>query len=224
MKTFDATIAKPQLTIHKPLAHIMKGHLNYFPLLLIMTLFLVNGCKKKSESENKLIENETKFKYSKAIIQYDLGNNTRQDIVSYISNNDTIGFQEITYVNNVIDSTRSRFYRLELFRDNKTNLFGGKLNYYFDSIKDGKVESFRFSAISKHNDSTDIVEFKNYDIKKNLLEFNFEHDNDTLMGFIYAQHTKDIIENGEEKVRIREILIAVDNYNETNNPFVEIKL
>ena len=190
-----------------------------------MTLFLVNGCKNESRLENKLIEKESGFKYSKAIIQYDLGNNTRQDVVSYISkNNDTIGFQEITYVNNVIDSTRSRFYRLELFRDKITNLFGGKLNYYFDSIKDGKIESFRFSAISKHNDSTDIVDFENYDIKKNSLEFNFEHDNDTLMGYFYVQHTKDIIENGEEKVRIREILIAVDNYNETNNPFVDIEL
>ncbi|MDX5585259.1 MAG: hypothetical protein QNK20_10030 [Aureibaculum sp.] len=203
----------------------MIRHLNYIPLLLMVAFVLLSGCRKKKEVENKLVEKEKDYKYEKAILQYDLGDSIRQDIEVYISqNNDTTAFQKITYENNKIDSTRSRFYKLNLYRDKKTNLFGGKLNYFFDSINDGKVEHFIFAAIKKHNEKVDRVEFENYDLKSNSLEFSFEHDTDTLMGFVHVIHAKDTIEDEGEKIRLREIIFAIDNYNRTNNPFVEIKL
>ena len=203
----------------------MRNPIKLFSLFLVLTLVSFNSCQKKKKSTSGINETNKEYKYIRQFIKYDLDNNITQEIEVYINkNNDTLGFQKITYNDNVIDSTNSRFYGITFSRDKKSKLFGGKLTYNFDSIKDGKLADFSFSAVSKHSNKTDFVDFKNYDFKNNSLEFSFEHDNDTLMGVIYAQHTKDTIENGENKVRIREVLLPIDNYNETNNPFVDIKL
>ena len=200
----------------------MRNPIKLFSLFLVLTLLSFNSCQKEKKSTSGI---NKEYKYTRQFIKYDLGNNITQDIEIYINkNNDTLGFQKITYNDNIIDSSNSRFYGINLYRDKKTKLFGGKLTYHFDLIRDGKLADFSFSAVSNHNNKTDFVDFKNYNFKNNSLEFSFEHDNDTLMGVIYAQHTKDTIENGENKVRIREVLLPIDNYNETNNPFVDIKL
>ena len=62
--------------------------------------------------------------------------------------------------------------------------------------------------------------FKNYDKIKNQLEFKFKNNSDTLIGHIHSQHTMDI-KNNEDKLRLREISISVDNYTKTNNPFTK---
>ena len=201
----------------------MREPIRLFSLILALALLALNSCQKKKKNINEINKTVKEYKYIREFIKYDLDNNITQDIEIYINKNkDTLGFQKITYNNNVIDSTNSRFYGLTLYRESK--LFGGKLTYHFDSLKDGKLADFSFSVVSNHSNKTDFVDFKDYDFKNNSLEFSFEHDNDTLMGLIYAQHTKDTIENGENKVRIREVLLPIDNYNETNNPFVDIKL
>ena len=164
------------------------------------------------------------------MIRYDLGKNTYQDLEIYINkNNDTIGFQTKTYENNILDSTRSKFYSLKLSKtiNNKTlkvNSLEGTLKYHFDSIKEGKLIGIFFIVSTKINNRKDKKTFKNYDFKKKELKFSFKNDNDTLMGIMFAQHTKDTIVNGEKKVRIRKVIIAVDNHIETNNPFVDFKL
>ena len=196
----------------------------YFKGILLFLLF--SSCKdiivKKTETR--------KSKYKREMIRYDLGKNTYQDLEIYINkNNDTIGFQTKTYENNILDSTRSKFYSLKLSKtiNNKTlkvNSLEGTLKYHFDSIKEGKLIGIFFIVSTKINNRKDKKTFKNYDFKKKELKFSFKNDNDTLMGIMFAQHTKDTIVNGEKKVRIRKVIIAVDNHIETNNPFVDFKL
>ncbi|GAA4280003.1 hypothetical protein [Gaetbulibacter aestuarii] len=201
----------------------MREPIKLFSFILLALCFF--GCQNKKKGINEIKNTAKEYNYSREFIKYDLGNNITEDLEIYINkNNDTLSFQKIIYNRNIIDSSKSRFYKLNLNRDEKLNILNGKLTYCYDSIKDGKLVDFTFSAVSKQNDKTKIVDFKNFDSKRKFLEFSFGNNNDTLIGAIFAQHAKDTIENGEKKVRIREILLPVDNYSKTNNPFVEIKL
>lgn len=148
-----------------------------------------------------------------------------EELEIYVSkSNDTMGYQIKRYKEGVIDSSKSTFYTLDLYREEGTNLLGGELTYHFDSLNQGKLGTLTFSVLSKSNNKTKVLDFENFNTDSNSLEFNFPHDTDTLMGIIYAQHWKDTIDNGEDKLEFKQVLLAVGNYNETNNPFVGIKL
>ena len=189
----------------------------------ILTFLLFLSCENKIKEKRDIKPK----KYKRQKIRYDLGKNTYQDVEIYISRkNDTIGFETKTYQDNKLDSSRSNFYSIDLYKvvDKKTlkvDSINGSLKYHFDSIKEGRLKNFWFVVNGKKENKIfrDSNNFKN---KK--IEFSFKHDNDTLMGMIYAQHIRDTIVNGEEKFRLREIIIPVDNYLETDNPFVDFKL
>ncbi|WP_405377988.1 hypothetical protein [Nonlabens sp. Asnod3-A02] len=186
----------------------------------ILCLIII-GCNEKPENTT-LQKSEIEYEFEREIITYDYGNGITEDVELYIGkSNDTIGNQVFAYNKKVLDSSMSLFYELNLKQIKNSNEYSGLIKYHFNPNREGKLVSFTFTVISKINDKTDFLNFYNYDNEKNQLEFKLKNNSDTLVGHIHAQHTLDSIVNNEDKIRIREIFISVDNYTKTNNPFTK---
>ncbi len=188
-------------------------------------MILFNSCKEENNTPKAVLEPTKEYEYRRAVLQYDLNDSIMEELEIYVSrSNDTTGYQVKRYHEQVIDSSKSIFYTLNLYREEGTNRLGGKINYHFDSLTQGKLGIFTFSVLSKSNNKTTVLDLENYNRNSNSIDFLFPHDSDTLMGLIYAQHWKDTIDNGEDKLGFKQVLLAVDNYNETDNPFVGVEL
>lgn len=190
--------------------------MNYFLIILFSFFF---QCKKESKTDTNWIDSNRKYKFEKFILRYDLGNNIRKDLGVYINEKDTVVFSKIQYKNGIIDTLNSLFYEIKL--DKKENLYNGKLVYYYDSIKEGKIDFISLCLIKEVNNKREKVLFEKEN--SNTLDINFKYHNDTIMGVLFVRHFKDTVENGENKSRMREIYFPVDNFQKTNNPFVGIK-
>ncbi|MDX8554876.1 hypothetical protein MK851_14760 [Tenacibaculum sp. 1B UA] len=188
-----------------------------FFIILISIIFI--QCKKEEKVDKTSINSERKYKFEKVILRYDLGNNNRRDVGAYVNEKDTVVFNEVQYKNGNIDTLNSLFYEIEL--DKKENSYSGRLVYYYDSIKEGKIDFISLNLIKKINNKREKMVFEKEN--SNVLEINFNYDNDTIMGVLFVRHFKDTIENGEKKLRMRERYFPVDNYEKTNNPFIGIK-
>ena len=205
--------------IAEPLANILKRNYKKIGgISIAATLLLLYCCKKIDKSNDNNIENSREYKYHKEIIKHDLGNNEFLHNWAYIGQNDTIVFKSFHYKNNVIDSSKSLFYQLNLKKISEKT-YSGNLTYYYDSIHEGKLYGMSFHIINQIDGKTNRRTFESE--KENSLELNFKNDNDTIMGIIIAYHTKKSSEKG--KVRMRQIHLPVDNYNKTDNPFIGLK-
>jgi hypothetical protein len=203
------------------LAHIMKK----IRLQILLSAFcgffcfLIIGCSGKKE-ENKL-NSQNEYEFKREMITYDFGNGSTEKMELYIDKlNDTIGNQVFAYKNEIIDKSKSLFYELNIDKIKNSNEYSGIIKYHFNPKKEGKLVGFTFTVVSKTEEKTDFINFKDYDKIKNQLEFKFKNNSDTIIGHIHSQHTMDI-KNNEEKLRFREIFISVDNYAKTNNPFTK---
>lgn len=191
--------------------------MKYFLIIIICISFI--QCKKKNKTDKNSINSDRKYKFEKLILRHDLGNNNRRDVGVYANEKDTVVFSEVQYKNGNIDILNSLFYKIEL--NKKENLYKGKLVYYYDSIKDGKIDFISLCLIKEINNKREKMVFEKEN--SNTLDINFKYDNDTIMGVLFVRHFKDTIENGEKKSRMRERYFLVDNYEKTNNPFIGIK-
>ena len=207
--------------IQETLAHIMKKIRikNLLSAFYIIFSFSIVGCNDKGEK--KKLNNQTQYEFKREIITYDFGNGSTQKVELYIDRlNDTIGNQIVTYKNEIIDYSKSLFYELRTEKIKNSNEYRGIIKYHFNPNEEGKLVGFKFTVISKTKEKTEFLTFENYDTIKNQLEFKLKNNSDTLVGHIFSQHTKDII-NSDDKIRFREIFISVDNYKKTNNPFTK---
>ncbi|OAB81681.1 hypothetical protein [Cochleicola gelatinilyticus] len=188
----------------------------------VIVLAVSSGCKEKQEADLNF-KKTNEYEFERKMMVYDLGNNVTNEVEIYINKNkDTIVCQNFVYNNKVLDSTESLFYTLKIKKNSDTDEYDGLISYHFNPEREGKLASFDFTVIShKVKEKADFLSFDNYNIKNNSLEFKFKNRSDTVIGFMYAQHSKNIVENGEDKIQISEILLPVDNYPKTNNPFVE---
>ena len=184
---------------------------------LPIVLFISYGCNNKQTTS--VSKNKNRYKFHKEIFRYDLGQKAYKDIHAYVNEKDTFAFNEVVFKNNVIDTFNSLFYEFELKKIE--NRYTGNLIFYYDSIRDGKLDLLNLSLLSTTNGKTKRIEFESEN--NNILELDFKHDTDTIMGVLYTRHFKDTIENGVEKTRMRTRFYPVDNYDETSNPFIGIK-
>ncbi|WP_272150710.1 hypothetical protein [Tenacibaculum aiptasiae] len=187
-------------------------------LVIVLIFTLLYNCKTKPSTKDEKQKSKKEYIYTKEIIRFDYGNNEFKDQYVYIGKGDTIGFQYIYYKDNVIDTSKSVFYNLDI-KKIASKKYSGSLTYYYDSITDGQLSILNFDLRCKINGKTN---YKTFTTKnKNSLKLEFESDNDTIIGIIYVYHSKDSKEKG--KVRLRRRFIPVDNFNKTNNPFIGLE-
>lgn len=191
--------------------------IKWFLIIFISIIYI--QCRKEKKTNKYPISIERKYKFEKTILRYGLDNNNRRDVGVYVNEKDTVVFSEIQYKNGKIDTLNSLFYEIEL--EKKGNLYNGKLVYYYDSIKEGKIDFISLCLIKEINNKREKLIFEKD--SSNTLDINFEYDNDTIMGVLFVRYFKDTIQNGENMLRMRERYFPVDNYEKTNNPFIGIK-
>ena len=207
----------------RPLSHIMKKiHFRILHIALCgFSYLLFFGCTGKKENTDKP-DSQIEYEFERKAITYDLGNGLTKNVELYIDKlNDTIANQVLVYNDRVLDSSKSLFYTVSLEKIKNSNQYRGKIKYNFNPEHEGKLVGLTFVVISKTDEKTDFLTFNNSKNGKSQLEFNIKHNSDTLVGHIHAQHSKDTVVNGENKLRFRERFISVDNYLKTNNPFTK---
>ena len=143
----------------------------------------------------------------------------------YISDfGDTLVFQNIVYENEKIDSTRSDFLdftaswvndttisgRVSVYSRNdhiiKSPLLERKINLQFIQFMNGKKGTVEFNAINK-----------------NFVDFEFQNENDSLIGILVDYSQYDTIVNEIESIRIIETKYPLDNKPSTNNIFIQVQ-
>ena len=188
----------------------------------------LQGTKIDSDSlnseQNSDIIQKKRTQYKREWIGYDYADmNIKEEFEIYISDdNDTIFQQSKVYKNNILDSTRSNFYKLELQKKDK-NLYKGKITLYSKldyNIKSPLIEkTLGLSFIHIKRDTSKVHDFESKN--KNYVEFEFESESDTLIGILYEQRLIDTIINGKKMVRFIEVIYPIDNKPITDNPFIE---
>jgi len=137
--------------------------------------------------------------------------------------NDTIYQQCKFYRNNVLDSTRSTYYKLDLNKKGN-NQYYGRIYFHLQSkgqFKNQLIEkNLGLAFLHLAGDTTKIFDFESKN--KDYVEFEYTHTSDTLIGMLYQTRLLDTIINGEKKVRIVEIGFPIDNMPKTNNPYIEV--
>ena len=197
-------------------------------ILPIFILTILFSCKNERKISNKNIDFLNKKKdttYVKKILRNNYPNKDMEEIEIYISNkNDTIINQYKCFPKGILDSVKSRFYNLSVSKTKTKDIYHGEINLrsFADKFKISKNENYflEFSYWQITKDSTYITTTK---VKqKNKISFNYLNIvDDNLSGILILTATNDTIENGEEKIRIRNLEMLVDNKPETNNVFLK---
>lgn len=197
-------------------------------VLSILILIISFSCQNENKISNKNIDFLNKEKdttYIKKLMRNHYPNKDIEEIEIYISNNnDTIINQYKYYSNGILDTIKSRFYNLSVSKTKTKNLYHGEINLisFINKYKISRNEkySLEFWYWQVTNDSTFITTTKFN--QKNNISFNyFNVMDDNLSGIIILTAENDTIENGEEKIRIRNLEMLVDNKTQTNNVFLK---
>lgn len=197
-------------------------------VLSILILIVSFSCQNEKKISNKNIDFLNKAKdttYTKKLIRNHYTNEDIEEIEIYISDkNDTIINQYKYYPNGILDTTKSRFYNLSVSKTKTKNLYHGEINFisFINKFKISRNEkySLEFWYWQVTNDSTFITTTKFN--QKNNISFNyFNVVDDNLSGIIILTAENDTIENGKEKIRIRNLEMLVDNKTQTNNVFLK---
>jgi hypothetical protein len=198
-------------------------------ILILIVLIGISSCsnnkktkiKKKHYSEK--INNE---KYKRIWIEYKYPNNIRETVEAYLTKEkDTIFNQYKTYKNGKLDSTKSRFYELNLKKIENTDIYEGKLRYYSENESNQKnINEMKTLSLSIFQKSKDSFYFQTFESKaSNEIKFkliNFE-DNQ-LVGIMTESRVIENNKAGKDMVDVITTQIPVDNKRNTHNMAIEV--
>jgi hypothetical protein len=181
------------------------------------------GCNNKNDKSKNANKSDIRYEFERQMIIYEFDNNVTQEVEIYVNKqNDTFGNQIKFYKDNVLDSSKSRFYNLDIKEKSEPNIYKGEVVYHFDKKADGELESYKLNMINFSKDSMIEMYFDENDLVDNKISFEFKSTNDTIIGQIHALHFKE--KDDKDSIRVRRVLLSVDNYTKTNNPFVNMTL
>jgi len=190
-------------------------------LLIIVFSFL--SCEQKEKNYNEKASIKLDTIYSRLWINYPLVENPDKSIEFYVSSQtDTIFNQRKIYKNGVLDTLKSEFYNLEVYKTNKPNLYKGKITFHtrFDTLKINKKNNRELQFLYlEFNDSIIISSVKSK--TSNYLEFEFINTkNNHLTGVLIQDVFRDTLVKNEEMLNYSKSRILVDTRNETDNLFI----
>lgn len=192
-------------------------------IIFILIVFQFLSCVKK---QNRLIEiNETSNDtiYTRLWINYPSVEKPNKSIEYYISSKtDTIFNQTKVFKNGILDTLKSEFYELEIYKTKKPNLYKGKiiLHSRFDKlqINDMNKRKLQFLYL-EFNDSLNLRSVSSK--SSNQLEFEFINTkNNHLTGVLIQDVFRDTLINNEKLLNYGKTRILVDTDNETDNLFI----
>ncbi len=199
---------------------------SYILFLLIFTLAI--SCKNKElskpEIEEDLPEVDSAKLYQKISIVYEDEKNISEEYEVYVSKkNDSIWNQWKIYKNGVLDSSKSKFYNLNIEGNKNDSLLKGTISFYSpaDSIPTAKISSreVTFIYLQRINDS---LIFKEIKTDKNIIHFDYK-DFDSLSFVGYISDLRFIeMDSVPEKLLLNRNFFAIDSEVFTNNNFVEL--
>ena len=197
-------------------------------LLLLLLLISINSCKKNNENINELntvnTKQDTTKLFQKIKIIYGEEKRNSEEYEGYVSKEkDTFWNQWKFYKNGSIDSTKSKFYNLNVEGKKGDSILKGMISFYSpaDSIPKSKVDSrnVTFLYLQRENDSLIFKEIKS---DQNVIYFDYK-DLDSLKFIGYISDLRYIkIDSMPEKLLLSRNYFAIDSEVSTNNTFVEL--
>jgi hypothetical protein len=187
--------------------------------------------KEEHKSENitehinlKRTEQDTSKLFQKIRLVYGEENKSWEEYEAYVSKKkDTFWNQWTFYKNGIIDSSKSKFYKLKIEGNKNDSILKGEISFYSpaDSIPNSRIDSRKISLnyVQKENDSLVIKEIKT---DKNIIYFDYkDYENLSFVGYISdLRFIK--IDSMPEKLLLNRNYFAIDTEISTNNYFVEL--
>ena len=174
-------------------------------------------------------ENKKKLKYER-VISYESISDFKIKTEYYEINDTSLIKNQVWYFkanSNIIDSLKGKFYKLKRnkhsFKKNGNYTITGKLNLYHknENIESPLDETYLRLWIGYYkNKKLNYYEFNS--TNKNVIEFEYENDNDTLFGILFITKTYDTIVNNKKMLRYTEDAVFIDNEMQTDNPFIDV--
>jgi hypothetical protein len=192
-------------------------------IIFILIVFQFLSCVKK---ENRLIEINEKNNdtiYTRVWINYPSLEKPNKSIEYYISSKtDTIFNQTKVYKNGILDTLKSEFYELEIYKTKKPNLYKGKiiLHSRFDKLQINDMNKRKLQFL--YLEFNDSLNLKSVTTKSsNQLEFEFINTkNNHLTGVLIQDVFRDTLINNEKLLNYGKTRLLVDTNNETDNLFI----
>jgi len=203
---------------------------NFRTLILILAIGLNSCADKKDKAELKEVESEKKVdneKYDRFWITYQYPNNIQEKVEVYITREKDTMFNQIkTLIDGKIDSTKSRFYEINLDKSKKPDTYNGIFKYYSDYDSNPKnVDSEKTLSLSIFQKSRDSSYYQKFESKgSNKIEFELvNYESDQLVGIMSElRFIQFFDENGKDMLNAITTELAVDNKPKTHNIGIEI--
>ena len=203
---------------------------NFRILLLILVIGLNSCAEKKDKAELKEVESKKKVdneKYDRFWITYQYPNDIQEKVEVYITKEKDTMFNQIkTLIDGKIDSTKSRFYELNLEKTEKPDTYTGIFKYYSDYDSNPKnVNKEKTLSLSIFQKSRDSSYYQKFESKaSNEIEFELvNYESDQLVGIMSElRFIQFFDENGKDMLNVITTELAVDNKSKTHNIGIEI--
>jgi hypothetical protein len=203
-------------------------NIRIFILILVFGLISCSGKKDKAELKQVQSQNTVdKDKYDRFWITYEYPNKFSEKVEVYVSKeNDTIINQVINLKNGIIDSTKSRFFEINLMKSEKPDTYNGIFKYYSDyDSNPNNVDKEKTLSLSIFQKSRDSSYYQKFESKaSNEVEFELvNYESDQLVGIMSERRFIQFFdENGKDMLKFITTEMAVDNKTRTHNIGIEI--
>lgn len=196
---------------------------------ILLTIIFFSCSHKK---ENKILiepKYESKInnkKYNRFWITYQYPNNKEEKVEVYLTKEkDTLFNQFNTYYNGILDSSKSRFYEVNLIKSKNKDTYKGTLRYFSEHESNPKniheKKSLTLSIFQKSRDSFYFQSFES--IASNRIQFELINYKDNQLAGILTEIR--VIENeraGKDMVDVIRTQIPIDNKRQTHNMAIEV--
>jgi hypothetical protein len=175
------------------------------------------------ETKNKIELDTTKL-YQKISISYNLKGEVTKKYEVYVSKKkDSIVNQLRYFKKGVIDSSKSKFYNLNVSGNKNDSILKGKISFFSpaDSIPSSQIDSRDVTLFYLQKEKDSII-YKEVKSDKNIIQFDYkDFDNLSFVGYISdLRFIK--IDSLPEKLLVNRTYFAIDSEVSTNNTLIEL--
>lgn len=193
-------------------------------IIFLSIFILLVSCGKKDKIKHTEGDFISDTIYERVWLNSPTVENPDYGIEFYISNvGDTIENQYERYINGVVDTLKSEFYNLEVYKTNKLHIYKGILTLHsrFDTLQINEKNRRRLQFM--YYEFGDSVRLRAVTSEIfNRLEFDFQNiRNEHLTGVLIQDVFRDTIMEGEDMLNYRKTRILVDTRDITDNPFIK---
>lgn len=197
--------------------------------ILCFLIFLAQiSCKNEViesivETKNKIELDTTKL-YQKISISYNLNDEVTKKYEVYVSKKkDSIVNQLRFYKKGIIDSSKSKFYNLNISGNKNDSILKGEVSFFSpaDSIPNSQINSREVTLVYLQKEKDSIV-YKEVKSNKNIIQFDYkDFENLSFVGYISdLRFIK--IDSLPEKLLVNRNYFAIDSEVSTNNTLIEL--